>query len=68
MTGSVLTLSRSLIAQLHLQSLAKKNNKRDILLALNKLPGDLDTIFDEAMKRIHAQESNDVQLAKKTLM
>ena len=68
MTGSVLTLSRFLMAQLHLQSLAKKNNKRDIRLALNKLPANLDTMYDEAMKRIHAQENDDVQLAKKTLM
>ncbi|KAK3167680.1 hypothetical protein OEA41_010807 [Lepraria neglecta] len=57
-----------LMAQLRLQSLAKKNNKREIRLALNKLPGNLDTIYDEAMKRTHAQERDDVQLAKKILM
>ena len=56
------------MAQLHLHSLASKNNKRDVRLALDKLPRNLDTMYDETMKRIEGQESDDVQLAKRTLM
>ena len=48
------------MARLHLYSLASKNNKRDVRLALDKLPRNLDTMYDETMKRIEGQESDDV--------
>ena len=56
-----------MLAQLHLESLAKKHSIRDIRLALEKLPEKLNDTSDEAMQRIDAQDKDDKQLAKKVL-
>ena len=56
------------MAQLHLGSLAKKNNKKDVRLALQRLPEKLDDTYADAIKRISSQDKEDVQLAKRTLM
>ena len=56
------------MAQLHLGSLAKKNNKKDVRLSLQKLPEKLDDIYADAIRRISSQDEEDVQLAKRTLM
>ena len=56
------------MAQLHLGSLAKKNNKKDVRLALQRLPEKLDDTYADAITRISSQDEEDVQLAKRTLM
>ena len=58
---------RFLLAQLHMDSLAKKLTKRDLRLALQRMPESLDEIYDEAMERIYQQEADDVQLARRAL-
>ena len=64
----LLTSARFLMAQLHLGSLAKKNNKKDVRLALQRLPEKLDDTYADAITRISSQDEEDVQLAKRTLM
>ena len=59
--------SRFLIAQLHMDSLAKKQNKRDIRQGYKNLPKEINATYDEAMKRISSQVGEDVQLAKQVL-
>ncbi|KAL8792011.1 MAG: hypothetical protein Q9195_005352 [Heterodermia aff. obscurata] len=53
-----------LLAQLHLDSLAKKHNRRDIRLALDGLPRELYDTYDEALQRVMSQDEEDVELAK----
>ena len=53
-----------LMARLHLDSLAKKHNRRDIKQALHDLPKELYSTYDEAMKRIMSQDADDVELAR----
>ena len=53
-----------LLAQLHIDSLAKKHNRRDIRMALESLPTELNGTYDEALKRILSQDGEDVKLAK----
>ena len=62
------TSVRFLMAQLHLGSLAKKNNKKDVRLSLQRLPEKLDDTYADAIRRISSQDEEDVQLAKRTLM
>ncbi|KAI9812564.1 MAG: hypothetical protein M1827_004553 [Pycnora praestabilis] len=56
-----------LLARLHLDSLANKNNKKDIRSALQHLPQQLDDVYNEAMQRVYRQEEDDVLLAKQVL-
>jgi len=63
----VLISSRFLIARLHMDSLAKKQNKRDIRQGYKNLPKEINGTYDEAMKRISSQDDEDVQLAKQVL-
>ena len=53
-----------LLARLHLDSLARKHNKRDIRLALDGLPRELYDTYDEALQRVMSQDEEDVELAK----
>lgn len=53
-----------LLARLHLDSLAKKHNRRDIRLALDGLPRELYNTYDEALQRVMSQDEEDVELAK----
>ena len=53
-----------LLARLHLDSLAKKHNRRDMRLALDGLPRELYDIYDEALQRVMSQDEEDVDLAK----
>ncbi|KAL8811285.1 MAG: hypothetical protein Q9200_001920 [Gallowayella weberi] len=46
-----------LIAVLHIDSLAKEDNIRDLKESLHRLPKDLDRTYDDAMKRIKGQNS-----------
>lgn len=53
-----------LLARLHLDSLAKKHTRRDIRLALNRLPKEIYDTYDEVLGRILRQDEEDVELAK----
>jgi ankyrin repeat protein len=55
------------MAQLHLDSLAKKRTTRQIVVALDNLPTVLEKAYDEAMERIWSQDSDDVELAERVL-
>ncbi|KAH0556173.1 hypothetical protein GP486_005895 [Trichoglossum hirsutum] len=56
-----------LLAQLHISSLAKKDNCRDVRRALRVLPGELYDTYDEAMQRIWSQDPVKVERAKQVL-
>ncbi|RMJ16034.1 hypothetical protein CDV36_004270 [Fusarium kuroshium] len=56
-----------LLAQLHMDSLAKKLNRRQVRTALGSLPKELDGIYDQAMQRIHDQDEHQVVLAHRVL-
>jgi len=55
------------MAQLHFGSLAKKHNRRAVLVALETLPNELNDTYDEVMKRIFSQDEEEVDLAKRVL-
>ncbi|KAL8800854.1 MAG: hypothetical protein Q9182_004874 [Xanthomendoza sp. 2 TL-2023] len=56
-----------LIAVLHIDSLAKEDNIRDLKESLNHLPKDLDNTYDDAMKRIKGQDSRKSARAEQVL-
>ena len=58
---------RFLLAQLHVNSLAKKPHRKAVRLALEHLPKELDATYDEAMRRIDSQDDEDAFLARKML-
>src|SRR6266516_7172776 len=60
-------LIRFLLAQLHVDSLAKKHNRAAVRTTLQNLPKVLDDTYDEVMKRIYSQDAEDVELAKQVL-
>jgi hypothetical protein len=59
--------SRFLLAQLHVDSLAKKPTRREVRLALKNLPKELDDTYHEALQRIWGQDEGDVKLARQVL-
>ena len=63
----VLTTSRFLLAVLHLESLASQMNKRDVQVALKKLPKGLDNTYHEALQRIADQGTPSLEMANKVL-
>ncbi|KAL8648358.1 MAG: hypothetical protein Q9210_005039 [Variospora velana] len=58
---------RFLIAVLHMDSLRKEDNLRDLKEALQHLPEDLDKTYDEAMSRINRQDSRRLARAHQVL-
>lgn len=60
-------MPRFLLAQLHADSLAKKQSRRDIRVALQNLPNELKGTYDEVMCRINNQDIEDAGLAKRVL-
>ncbi|KAL9610579.1 MAG: hypothetical protein Q9167_004730 [Letrouitia subvulpina] len=56
-----------LLAQLHMDSLVSRTSRKSVRQALDKLPKDLDTTYEEAMLRIEHQNDDDKQLAWKVL-
>lgn len=56
-----------MLARLHLDSLAKKQDKRDVRQALEDLSNELDDTYDEAMHRINNQDKEDARLANRVL-
>ena len=56
-----------MLARLHVDSLAKNHNRRDIQSAISSLPSTINDTYEEALKRIHSQADDDVVLARKFL-
>ncbi|ORY10990.1 hypothetical protein BCR34DRAFT_484890, partial [Clohesyomyces aquaticus] len=56
-----------LLAQLQMDAVAKKNNRRDIRRSLASLPQQLNDTYHEAMRRIWSQSEEDVDLAERLL-
>jgi Cdc6-like AAA superfamily ATPase len=56
-----------LLAQLHMDSLTTKQNRKAIRLGLNTLPKGLDDVYQEALLRIESQHEDDAKLAKQIL-
>ncbi|RYP78164.1 hypothetical protein DL769_003245 [Monosporascus sp. CRB-8-3] len=56
-----------LLAQLHMDSLAKRLTRREIRKALGNLPKELDETYDQAMQRIQNQDEGQAALAHKVL-
>jgi hypothetical protein len=50
-----------------MDSLAKKQNRRDVRIALKNLPKELDDTYGEAMQRVSSQDQEDVELAMRVL-
>jgi hypothetical protein len=58
---------RFLLAELHMDSIVKKQNLKDVKQAFTNLPRSLNNTYEDVMKRISAQEEHDVDLAMKVL-
>jgi ankyrin repeat protein len=65
--GLLTNFFRFLLAKLHMDSLAKKDNRRDIRRALPNLPKELDDTYEEAMKRILNQDPDKMKRAMQVL-
>ncbi|MCJ1392629.1 hypothetical protein MMC18_005499 [Xylographa bjoerkii] len=57
-----------LLAQLHMDSLVNKSNRKAIYAALQRLPKGIDGTYNEAMARIRAQNHDDKELGEKVLL
>ncbi len=60
-------LTRFLLVQLHMESLARQLNKRDVRNALKSLPKELNATYDHAMERIRSQDAGSARLAERVL-
>ena len=60
-------MNRFLLAQQHMDLLARKRSRRDVEAALNTLPKELDATYDEAITRIDEQSEEDRHLASRIL-
>lgn len=58
---------RFLLAQLHLDSLAREDNRRDVRRALAKLPTELMQTYDEAFTRVLSQDGRRSKRARQVL-
>lgn len=56
-----------LLAELHMDSLVKKQNRSQVKMAFQNLPKTLDSTYEDAMQRLSAQQRDDVELAIKVL-
>lgn len=59
--------ARFLLAQLHMDSLQSKASSKAVRKTLDTLPKDLDSTYEEAMRRIEGQSEDDKQLAEQIL-
>jgi ankyrin repeat protein len=61
-------VTRFLLAQLHLESLAKKHTRRSVRATLETLPQKLDDTYSDALERIYShQDPEDTRLAMRIL-
>ncbi|KAI9770937.1 MAG: hypothetical protein M1840_002641 [Geoglossum simile] len=56
-----------LLAQLHTDALVSKGTRKEVRKALETLPKELDSTYEEAMRRIESQNNDDKQLAERVL-
>jgi len=63
-----LLMNRFLLAQFHIELLARKHNPRDVKNALKTLPEKLQDSYGEIINRICGQDPEDVELAKRVLV
>ncbi|KAJ7453163.1 hypothetical protein FB451DRAFT_1520328 [Mycena latifolia] len=56
-----------LLAKLHIDSLTTKHTIKAVRDALDEMPGDLDSSYDEVVERINRQSADDRKLAWRTL-
>jgi hypothetical protein len=61
------TFSRFLLAQLHMDSLAREDNRKGVRKALKNLPEELNETYDNAMQRIQSQNHQQVRRAEQVL-
>lgn len=60
-------LHRFLLAELHMDSLSTRSNRRDIRIALDRLPAEVNATYDLVMERIAGQSEGDRTLAEQLL-
>lgn len=60
-------MPRFLLAQLHIDSIVSKHNRKAIRDTLRRLPKGLDNTYAVAMSRIEGQNQDDRELAEKVL-
>jgi len=58
---------RFLLAQLYVEILSKKQDRRSVRRALEALPTSLDDTYNQALGRIRSQDADDAMLAQKIL-
>ncbi len=63
----MLSMSRFLLAVLHIESLASQLNKAQVRNALEKLPKKLDDTYHEALQRIALQDDSCIEVANQVL-
>ncbi|KAL7791368.1 hypothetical protein V8C37DRAFT_382899 [Trichoderma ceciliae] len=56
-----------LLAKLHVDSLSKKINRKEVRIALRTLPSTLDATYSDALGRINSQDPESVELAELVL-
>lgn len=59
---------RFLLVQLHMDTLASKNNRKDLRDAVAVLPKEIYRSYDDVMSRIDSQGREDSQLARKLFL
>lgn len=60
-------LTRFLLAQLHVSSIVRKHSRKDVEKSLTELPGELNSTYDQILKRINNQGEEDEELARRVL-
>jgi len=58
---------RFLLAKFHMDTLAKEYNKKSMRKILRNLPKDLPRIYEDAIQRVHEQDSSSARLAWRVL-
>ena len=59
--------TRFLLAQLHVSSIVRKHSRKDVEKVLTELPGELNSTYDQILKRINNQGEEDEELARSVL-
>ena len=67
-TCTSVTLSRFLLAALHMDSLAQEDNVSDLKATLSRLPETINKTYEEALKRIENQGSRRAERGNEVLM
>lgn len=57
-------VTRFLLAQLHVSSIVRKHSRKDVEKGLTELPGELNSTYDQILRRINNQGEEDEELAR----